>query len=148
MPVQTSLFDGTSSGTPSTAMLTAARLSALVQELILLNEELPIVTDGAREEAALRRLGLKGAILRCPGEKALAAFGKRIGRAHPAVIVLTGWDRRGRRLQRELVRHLDEACEDHLYFRHELKALCAPAISTIEELPAHLAAHAGHPAAT
>jgi 5S rRNA maturation endonuclease (ribonuclease M5) len=143
MPVQPSLFDPPSGHAPSTTTLNAARLCSLVQELILLNEQLPVIVEGARDVQALRRLGLNGTIVQLHCGQTVAAVGERTSRAFPAVIVLLDWDRRGRQLHKQLTRHLDCDWEAHNYIRHELMALCKSSISTVEELPAFLAAQGG-----
>ncbi|MEW6324628.1 MAG: hypothetical protein AB1515_04510 [Nitrospirota bacterium] len=144
MPVQPSLFDAPSFSARSSTLLTAARLCALREELILLNKRVPVIVSGARESAALRRLGLKGKIIRFNGARSAAAFGKRIGRTLPAVILLLDWNRQGRQVHAQLSRHLDAACAEYLYVRHEFMTLCSPAITTIDELPAHLSAQAAY----
>jgi 5S rRNA maturation endonuclease (ribonuclease M5) len=144
MPVQPSLFEPPSDQAPSTATVSAARLCALVEELIHLNAELPVIVEGARDINALRRLGLGGTILQLHNGQTVAAFGERMSRAFPAVILLLDWDRRGRQLHRQLTRHLDCDWEAYNYVRQELMMLCTRAISTVEELPAWLALQAPH----
>lgn len=143
MPVQPSLFESPSDhGSSTAAILAAARLGALVQELILLNDQLPVIVEGARDVAALRRLGLTGTILPLHRGQTVAEFGEAVSQTFPVVILLLDWDRRGRQLHAQLTRHLDCDWEEHHFIRHEIIALCAPAIWTVEELPAHLAARA------
>jgi len=119
--------------------LAAARLQGLIRELTLLNEEIPVIVEGRRDVAALRHLGLTGAILTLHCGQTVAAFGERIAHRFPAVILLLDWDRRGRQLHTQLTRQLDTDWEEYHYIRQELIALCQSAISSIEELPALMA---------
>jgi 5S rRNA maturation endonuclease (ribonuclease M5) len=120
--------------------LHTARLAALVRELALLNREIPVIVEGVRDLRALRRLGLAGQIIRLHSGESVAAFGERMSCAHPAVILLLDWDRRGRQLHRRLAAHLESSWEPYHFIRQELMALCAAEISSVEELPTYLAA--------
>jgi len=154
MPVQSSLFEAApdpagSSSTPPPAStpppdarLVAARLQGLIQELRLLNEEVPVIVEGRRDVAALRRLGLKGVILTLHCGQTVAAFAEEITRRFPVVIPLLDWDRRGRQLHTQLTRHLETDWEEYHYIRQELITLCKSTISSVEELPALLDTHA------
>jgi len=145
MPQQPSLFEPLPApATPPSAptpdpQLTAARLQGLIRELGLLNEEIPVIVEGRRDVEALRRLGLSGTILTLHCGQTVAAFGERLARRFPAVILLLDWDRRGRQLHTQLTRHLEADWEEHNYIRQELIALCKSSITAIEELPALLA---------
>ena len=143
MPVQTSFVDLTgpagSDTTTASERLSAVRLQALIHELILLNRYLPVIVEGARDTAALRTLGLQGTIVQLHGGERLASFAERMSHRWPAVITLLDWDRRGKQLHKQLTHHLESAWEPYHYVRQELIALCAPAITTVEELPRHVA---------
>jgi len=151
MPVQSSLFEAApdpagASSTPTTdARLAAARLHGLLHELRLLNEELPVIVEGRRDVDALRRLGLKGAILTLHCGRTVAAFAEQLSRRFPAVVLLLDWDRRGRQLHTQLTRLLETDWEEYHYLRQELITLCKSTISSVEELPALLAASSTHP---
>ncbi|MBI3621493.1 MAG: hypothetical protein HY208_04820 [Nitrospirae bacterium] len=148
MPVQSSLFEtapdpaGASSTPPTDARLVAARLHGLLHELRLLNEEFPVIVEGRHDVDALRRLGLKGAILTLHCGRTVAAFAEQLTRRFPAVILLLDWDRRGRQLHTQLTRQLETDWEEYHYIRQELITLCKSTISAVEELPALLAASA------
>jgi 5S rRNA maturation endonuclease (ribonuclease M5) len=148
MPAQPSLFGpapDSASAAPAVstaeARLAAARLKGLLRELTLLNEEIPVIVEGRRDVAALRRLGLQGTILTLHCGQTVAAFGEQIARRFPSVILLLDWDRRGRQLHAQLTRHLDAEWEEHTYIRQELIALSKSAVSSIEDVPALLAAY-------
>jgi 5S rRNA maturation endonuclease (ribonuclease M5) len=148
MPVQPSLFGPTPdpasaapAATAAEARLATARLRGLLRELALLNDEIPVIVEGRRDVAALRRLGLKGAILTLHCGQTVAAFGEQIARRFPSVILLLDWDRRGRLLHAQLTRHLEAEWEEHAYIRQELITLCKSAISAIEDVPALLAVY-------
>jgi 5S rRNA maturation endonuclease (ribonuclease M5) len=144
MPVQPSFFesaDSTRAAPAQESRLTAARLHGLLRELALLNNEIPVIVEGRRDVAALRRLGLKGIISTLHCGQTVAAFGERIARRFPCVILLLDWDRRGRQLHTQLTLHLEAEWEEHNYIRQELISLCKSAISSIEDLPALLAVY-------
>lgn len=152
MPVQPSLFEpapdpaGTIPEPRQDFRLSGARLRGLLRELTLLNNEIPVIVEGRRDVAALRRLGLKGTISTLHCGQTVAAFGEQIARRFPCVILLLDWDRRGRQLHSQLTLHLETDWEEHNYIRQELIALCkssisSSSISSIEELPALLAAY-------
>jgi 5S rRNA maturation endonuclease (ribonuclease M5) len=146
MPVQPSLFDPNSdlpdaARTPTTdARLASARVHGLLHELQLLNDEIPVIVEGRRDVAALRRLGLRGTIATVHCGQTVAAFGERINRRFASVILLLDWDQRGRQLHAQLTRHLEADWEEYNYIRQELIGLCKSAISCVEELPAWLTA--------
>ena len=146
MPVQPSLFDPSSdSATPPAApsqdaRLAAARLHGLLRELRLLNDEIPVIVEGRRDVAALRRLGLRGTIATVHCGQSVAAFGEQIARRYSSVVLLLDWDRRGRHLHAQLTRQLEADWEEYDYIRQDLIGLCKSAISCVEELPAWLAA--------
>lgn len=143
MPLQPSFFEPASDSTRAAptqdVRLTAARLHGLLRELALLNNEIPVIVEGRRDVAALRRLGLKGTISTLHCGQTVAAFGEQIARRFPCVILLLDWDRRGRQLHTQLTLHLEAEWEEHNYIRQELITLCKSAISSIEDLPALLA---------
>jgi 5S rRNA maturation endonuclease (ribonuclease M5) len=143
MPVQSSLFGPPPDESSTAALLSTARLHGLIDELVLLNEQFPVVVEGARDVAALRTLGLRGRIIQLHCGRPIAEVGETISREWSAVIILLDWDRRGRQLEAQLTRHLDCDWEAHRYVRQELMALCKASISTIEEVPGFLAAQAG-----
>ncbi|HUJ78936.1 MAG TPA: hypothetical protein VLY45_01325 [Nitrospiria bacterium] len=147
MPVQPSLFDppfdppDATRATIPDARLEAARVRGLLRELCLLNDDIPVIVEGRRDVAALRHLGLRGTIHMLHCGQTVAAFGERLDRRVPMVILLLDWDRRGRQLHAQLTRHLEADWEEYNYIRQELISLCKSAISSVEELPAWLAAH-------
>jgi 5S rRNA maturation endonuclease (ribonuclease M5) len=144
MPVQPSLFEpapdstGAAPSPMQDARLLAARLHGLLRELTLLNNEIPVIVEGRRDVAALRRLGLKGTITTLHCGQTVAAFCEQITRRYPCVILLLDWDRRGRQLHTQLTLHLEAEWEEHNYVRQELISLCKTTISSIEDLPALL----------
>jgi len=78
-------------------------LLELLDKLRLANEETPILVEGERDEAALRRLGMEGVILRVKGADSVFAVCEGVGKAHRKAIILTDWDRGGGHLARLLM---------------------------------------------
>lgn len=78
---------------------TAERLEEverLLADLILDNEEWPVLVEGEKDVAALRELGLQGELVRVKGPEALFTVAEHVAAAgHRKVIVLMDWDRTG-----------------------------------------------------
>lgn len=82
-------------------------LEALLADLVLDNEELPVVVEGEKDVAALRELGLEGEILRAKGPSSVFAVAEHVARHHRKVILLVDWDRGGGHLARLLMEAFD-----------------------------------------
>lgn len=82
-------------------------LEALLEELVLDNEDRPVLVEGEKDEACLRALGLQGEILRVKGPDTVFVVVENLARKHRKVILLTDWDRGGGHLARLLIEALE-----------------------------------------
>ena len=73
------------------------QLKTLVDELDEQNMTVPIIVEGEMDEKALRFLEIKGKILRLHTGKSILNFCEELSREYNEVIILTDWDKRGRK---------------------------------------------------
>ncbi|MBI4394325.1 MAG: DNA primase [Euryarchaeota archaeon] len=104
-------------------------LEALIEE----NREVPVVVEGAKDEAALRRLGLAGPIIRINAGSQIFTLCEGLARSHARAIVLVDWDRTGGRLARLLSEGLEaNQVKADLGFRRRFVRLAQGEIKDIE----------------
>jgi 5S rRNA maturation endonuclease (ribonuclease M5) len=84
----------------STAEERLEELEALLDELKLDNEDIPILVEGEKDVAALRALGVEGEILRVKGADTVFVVCEHIAQRHKKAILLVDWDRGGGHLAR------------------------------------------------
>lgn len=84
-------------------------VEGLLADLILDNEDTAVLVEGAKDEVALRELGLQGTIVRVKSDGApLFHVAEQVAQAgHRKVIVLTDWDRTGGHTARLLTEALE-----------------------------------------
>ena len=115
-------------------------LGKMIQELIHLNREIPVVVEGKKDERALRALGVAGEIVRL--NKGISVFRtcEDLSRKHKKVVLLTDWDRRGGQLSRLLKDGLDA---NSVHYEESIRAkiawLCKKDIKDVQSLPKHIA---------
>ncbi|MCI4434086.1 MAG: hypothetical protein JHC29_01260 [Thermoplasmata archaeon] len=80
---------------------------SLLDSLIEINENTPVIVEGIRDEKALRKIGLKGKIIIFNRGKSLYDFSEIISNLYNEVIILFDNDRRGRYLTRYVSRILE-----------------------------------------
>ena len=73
------------------------QLQTILDELNEQNETVPIIVEGEMDEKALRALGVKGKIYRLHTGKSILNFCEELSREYQEVIILTDWDKRGRK---------------------------------------------------
>lgn len=74
-------------------------LFELIEELIELNERLPVIVEGVKDRKTLRAIGLRGDIITINRGNSIFNECEQIARKHPEVIILTDWDRKGGKLK-------------------------------------------------
>lgn len=114
-------------------------LKKLVQDLIQLNNEAPVVVEGRKDERALRAIGLTGTVLRL--NKGISVFRtcENISKEHGKVILLTDWDRRGGQLSRKLREGLEaNGVQYDENIRAKMATLTKKDIKDVESLHKHL----------
>ena len=121
-------------------MLTAEeRLEQLERVFQLLedeSEEHPIIVEGLRDVAALKRLGITRNVLAINRGVSIFSFAEQLSRDWKGAIILTDWDRRGGQLARMLREALAAngvTANDH--YRTQLVILSKKEIKDIESLP-------------
>jgi 5S rRNA maturation endonuclease (ribonuclease M5) len=112
------------------------QLERTLDEIIQLNETAPVVVEGKRDVAALRRLGLQGKVLTINGPGSLLSFCDRLAEEHPEAILLMDWDRTGGQIMRVLRDNLKGRVRTHHRLRKNL-AIYAE-VHDVESLPNYL----------
>lgn len=111
------------------------KIVELVESLIEENENTPIIVEGKRDEIALRKIGLKGEILRLNLGMTLTSFCEFIINNYSRVILLLDWDRKGNELSILLEKILVSngiVCE--IKHREEIQAIVGNSIRSVEEI--------------
>jgi 5S rRNA maturation endonuclease (ribonuclease M5) len=101
----------------------------------------PIIVEGRRDEAALRRLGVKGRIycLKARGESR-HDFLEHLNGARKA-IVLTDFDREGKKLETWLYKELSQrGVKSDLKLWSRIRSLARTEVRSVEELPVFIRA--------
>ena len=101
-----------------------------------LNERIPILVEGEKDVAALRRLGVTGVILTVHAGRPLVDVCDRIANTYSEVIVLTDWDKKGGRLCRAIEKNLSGRTRCITEFRGQLAKNSM--VKDIEGLPSYL----------
>ncbi len=111
-------------------------LEELLVELREDNRMVPIIVEGEKDIAALRRLEMPGKIIGFNKGQSVSDFCDRIAEKHRKIILLTDWDWRGGRLCSSIKKHLENRVDCNIGFRQMLARLCT--CRTVEGLPAWL----------
>jgi hypothetical protein len=94
----------------------AKRLKEVLEALCEINKIIPVIVEGKKDAAALRKLGLAGEIITLHNGKSLYDFSTDITERFHRVIILLDW-------------------EEFSSFRELLKLLCQKDINDIEGIP-------------
>jgi 5S rRNA maturation endonuclease (ribonuclease M5) len=108
-------------------------LEKLLSELQEENKSIPIIVEGDKDVAALRKLDIKETIISTNTGRPLADFCDRIAEQYRDIIILTDWDRRGGRLCHTIRKNLEGRVNCNIKYR-ELFARYSM-IRTVEGLP-------------
>jgi len=108
-------------------------LEKLLLELQEKNKIIPIIVEGEKDVASLRKLDIKGVILSTNTGKPLADFCDKIAEQYRDIIILTDWDWRGGRLCHTIKKNLEGRVKCDIKYR-ELFARHSM-IRTVEGLP-------------
>jgi len=108
-------------------------LEKLLSELQEKNNSIPIIVEGDKDVAALRKLEFKGTILSINTGKPLADFCDRIAEQYKDIIILTDWDFRGGRLCHTIRKNLEGRVNCDIRYRGLLVRHAM--IRTVEGLP-------------
>ncbi len=114
----------------------------LFEDLRILSESgTPIIVEGRKDEAALRRLGVKGRVycLKARGESR-HEFLERLDGASDAII-LTDFDREGKKLETWLYKELSQrGVKSDLKLWSRIRSLARTEVKSVEELPSFVRA--------
>ncbi|MBU3901784.1 MAG: DNA primase [Candidatus Thermoplasmatota archaeon] len=105
----------------------------ILEKLKLLNGEYAVIVEGKKDEETLRKLCLKGRIIRIRGS--ISRLCEEISREHKKVIILSDWDKKGGELCRRLKKYLNANTvkyDDRI--RAELTEVCKKEIKDVESL--------------
>ena len=108
----------------------------LEEELTELREEnktVPIIVEGEKDIAALRKLEVSGEIIRFNKGRSVPDFCDMIAQKHQNIILLTDWDWRGGRLCLSIKKHLENRVVCNLRYREVFAKRCI--CRTVEGLP-------------
>lgn len=103
------------------------------------NEETPIVVEGTRDVASLRRLGMAGHIIPLHSGEPLFTLAESIADQADEVILLTDWDAKGQSLFEALRAALHAngvRCAGS--FRDDLRHAIRPTLKDVESLATHV----------
>ena len=78
------------------------QLEKVFQELEELSERWPVIVEGVRDVAALKKMGITKNVMPLNKGKSVFSFCEDLSKRTNAAIVLTDWDRRGGQLARML----------------------------------------------
>jgi dTMP kinase len=73
-----------------------------LDELVEMNNSVPVIVEGVKDRRALRKLGLTGKIITINKGMSLSDFSDWISEQYEKVIILSDWDRRGGSICRRL----------------------------------------------
>ncbi len=115
-------------------------LEKLLGRLRAANERSPVLVEGERDVAALRKLGMEGELHKLNRGEGLVARTDELSHGYREIILLTDWDYKGVELHDRLKALLQDAqveAEDFIWSR--LRKLTGGGCRTVEGLPAFLA---------
>lgn len=112
-------------------------LEKTIEELQEENKTVPIIVEGEKDEAALRKLGMTGEIFRFNRGMSIPDFCDMISRKTKKVILLTDWDRKGGYLCFMLRKNLESRVNCNTNYRERIAKRSM--IRTIESLPSWIA---------
>ena len=111
-------------------------LEELLDELCDENKTIPIIVEGDKDIAALRKLEMTGEVIRFNKGQSVADFCDDVAQKHRKIIILTDWDWRGGRLGSSIKKHLENRVECNITYRQLFAKRCA--CRTVEGIPSWL----------
>ena len=113
-----------------------ANLERAIADLVELAGSMPVVVEGRRDVAALRRLGVEGEVLTVNGGMALIDFCDRLAERTTEAVLLTDWDRTGG----HILRHLRDNLRGRVRMHREVRKAIAlyAEVRDVESLPTYL----------
>jgi 5S rRNA maturation endonuclease (ribonuclease M5) len=115
---------------------TLEELEEALTELREENETVPIIVEGDKDIAALRKLEVGGEIIRFNKGRSIPDFCDIIAQKNQHIILLTDWDWRGNRLCHSIKKNLENRVNCSLRYRDVFRKRCI--CRTVEGLPSWL----------
>lgn len=115
---------------------TLEELEQLLDALREDNTTVPIIVEGDKDIAALRKLEIRGEIIRFNMGQSVSDFCDSIAQKHPKIILLTDWDWRGGRLGSSIKKHLENRVDCNITYRQMFAKRCM--CRTVEGIPSWL----------
>ena len=112
------------------------QLEKVLEELEHLSAESPVIVEGVRDVAALKRLGITKNVVPLNKGKSVFSFCEDISRRSKSAIILTDWDRRGGQLARMLREGLEaNGVKVNDKMRTQIVILSKKEIKDMESMP-------------
>jgi 5S rRNA maturation endonuclease (ribonuclease M5) len=89
-------------GVPVQSEELVEKIEKVIDELITLNDDVPVIVEGESDLRTLRELGLEGIIIKINVGQSIFNLCEEIARKYTVIIILTDWDRKGGHLSRLL----------------------------------------------
>ena len=113
-----------------------------LQDLAKENQHIPIIVEGEKDVAALRKLNITGTIITINTGKSLIDFSDTLADQYNSVILLTDWDRKGGFLCRTLLTNLSGRVQCNTTYREIFSKHTM--VKTIEGLPSYCVTMQNH----
>lgn len=115
---------------------TLEELEEALSELREENKTIPIIVEGDKDIAALRKLEMTGELIRFNKGQSVSDFCDDIARKYRKIILLTDWDWRGGRLCLQIKKNLENRMELNIRYRKIFTKRCP--CRTVEGMPSWL----------
>jgi len=111
-------------------------LEKTLEELEELSDQIPVIVEGVRDVAALRKLGITKNVTQFNKGKSVFRFCEDLSKRSESAIILTDWDRRGGQLARMLKEGLAaNGVKVNDKIRTQIVILSKKEVKDIESLP-------------
>lgn len=111
------------------------KVQNIFDELCALNETIPIIVEGKKDELALRKLGAAGHIIKLNRGQTILNFCEEIAREYAEVIILPDWDSKGKQLFTKLLQNFKiNNVKTVKKFWREFKRYCSKDVREVEYL--------------
>ena len=117
------------------------RLSCIIEELkICVEQGMPILIEGKKDEEALRELGINGNFIKVSGSGLkLFEIAEMAAQSSSKVIILTDFDKKGNELAKRLSSDIQSlGSHPDLTIRRKIMGITRKYIKDIESLPRHM----------
>jgi 5S rRNA maturation endonuclease (ribonuclease M5) len=112
------------------------KIEDILKELKQKNEECPILVEGEKDMEALKLVGIEGEIILINQGRSITSFCDKIADLYSEVIILTDWDRGGKRLASKIQKNLRGRIKTDMSIRYNL--ISSLKVKTVEGIPSYL----------